>query len=87
MRFRPGFWALIRMAAASLAMAPVAMTKDNGIVPVEQVQSKKSKRAVKRMRFAEPLRSRSKNPPPKRKLHRNLVTHSRRIRRKHRRAA
>lgn len=75
------------IAMASLAMPGIAMTKESGIVAGAQTVSRKSKKAVKRMRFAEPLQARSKNPPTKRRLKRNLVTHSRRVRRKHRKAA
>jgi hypothetical protein len=85
------FFAGIALAAVALsgAAAPLmsfqyAPATLSTRLPAKQV------RAVKRQKVAladaPPRYRRSKNPPPKRKLKRNLVTHSRRVRRKHRRA-
>lgn len=82
-----GLLAAISLASIGVTMVPVS--SDKGIAQTQQLVSKKSKKAAKRMRYAEgDARSyRSRNKPPKRKLHRNLVRHGRRVRRKHRRAA
>jgi hypothetical protein len=77
------------IAAVSLASVGVTMSRDVGVAPTHEVQSQRSKKAIKRLRSAEaaPRRHRSRGLPPKRKLHRNMVRHGRRVRRKHRRAA
>lgn len=85
---RMGLMGIAAMAMAAGGMMPVAMTKEQGIAPAQQIVSRKSKKAMKRMKFAESSGSYlSRNAPPKRKLHRNMVRHGRRVRRKHRRAA
>lgn len=80
---------LAALAMAAPSMKPVAISKDQGIAPAQQIASKKSKRAARRLSYGgpDPYSGRSKNPPNKRQLKRNMVTHSRRLRRKHRRAA
>lgn len=86
MRSKFGLAAAIAMA--SVAMIPVAATRDAGMFNFQHAP-KKATRAAKRVRYAEAQakRYRGRNQPPKRKLHRNMVRHGRRVRRKHRRAA
>lgn len=83
-----GIASIMAVAATALGMLPVAATREAGMFAFENVP-KKAARAVKRVRYAEPNGRvyRARNKPPKRKLHRNMVRHSRRVRRKHRRAA
>jgi len=80
------------LAVASMAMVAAAApsTGKTGIVPTQQtlVEEKKAKRmrqAVAAGSLARRIRSRGPQAKPKRRSNRNLV--SKRVRRKHRRAA
>lgn len=80
-----GYASMIAFAAVSMAVViggPIGH-------PVMPRLPKKQIKAVKRAKAAEPMYGwpKSKNPPPKRRLKRNLVTHSRRDRGRHRRAS
>lgn len=83
------FAALSLIGSVALASLGVTMPREAAVTPTQEVVSTRSKKAVKRARLAQSQSRiyRSRGKPPKRKLHRNMVRHSQRVRRKHRRAA
>ena len=85
--FRMPF-AAAALAAASLGSLTVA-APPQAALPVEESASSKEVRQKRRVRGLVPVggRCRGKGPQAKPKRKRNMVTHSRRVRRRHRRAA
>jgi len=81
--------AILRVAAmAGMGLTAIPASNFAGHEVVAPRLPKKQQKAIKRQKHAAPKGAwpRSKNAPTKRKLKRNLVTHGRRVRRKHRRA-
>jgi len=80
----------VALAAATMSVAPVRAGTTSAIIPTEQtlVEERKAKRmrqAVATGSLAKRIRSRGPQAKPKRRPNRNHI--SKRVRRKHRRAA
>lgn len=75
------------MALAGAMMAVPAMASQPVVIEAERHSAPRESRARRSRPVAAPVKRRSKNPPHKRKLRANRLHVSRRVRRKHRRAA
>ena len=86
-----GFRALAMLGAVALAAPSMTAQLTPSPQQLLAIEERRATKPVKKKKINLGLaevtpKYRNRNKPPKRKLKRNLVTHSRRVRRKHRRA-